>query len=403
MTTLIKSKLLITDAEKPPIPEGLVLVEGSEISAVGAPGTLEIPPNAKIVDRTDETVMPGMIDSHTHITANSKYRDPLKTQHTIDLATAVLRGSMNLRSDLAAGVTTMRALGDIGDVELRFRDAVERGDIPGPRLVICMRALRPSHGTAQWLSTGADGPEALQRMIRENFAMGAQVLKLFVTNVMSGTTDEDYRRGDLTEVPAYSKRELAAAIGEAHDIGLKVAGHAIGGPGMRWAMEEGIDSVEHGNLLVEEDIEYFVKYGTYLSDPNLQLFFDDETGFPSRDNWAQDWWREKAILARDRSARWIPEAIRAGVKVCLATDSTHSFLWKEAKYLVQIGGSTMDALLAVTKNSAELLGMSNWIGTLEPGKFADIISVRGNPLEDILALREVGLVMKAGQRYDHIL
>lgn len=399
----IKSQRLITDAARPPILGGIVLVEGERIAAIGVPPSVTIPPACPVIDCTSETVMPGLVDSHIHITANSKYRIPLKEQHTMDLTTAVLRGSMNLRSDMAAGVTTARSLGDVGDVELRFRGCIDRGEIPGPRLVIAIRALRPSHGTAQFLGIPADGPEQLRRMIRENFAMGARVVKLFVTNVMNGATDEDYRRGDLTGVAAYSREELTRAIGEAHDLGMKVAGHAIGGPGMRWAMEAGIDSVEHANLIEEQDLEYFVKYRTVLSDPNLQLFFDTETGFESRENWKQPWWREKVVLSRELSARWIPVAIRAGVKVALATDSTHGMLWKEPKYLVQIGATPEEALLALTKNSAGLLGMSDEIGTLEPGKFADIISVRGDPLADITVLKNVNLVMKGGRRFERLL
>jgi imidazolonepropionase-like amidohydrolase len=165
-------------------------------------------------------------------------------------------------------------------------------------------------------------------------------------------------------------------------------------------MEAGIDSVEHANLIEEQDLEYFVKHGTVLSDPNLQLFFDKETGFESRENWKQPWWREKVIRARELSARWIPAAIRAGVKVALAVDSTHGMLWKEPTYLVQIGASTRDALLAVTRTSAELLGMIDEVGTLEPGKYADVIAVRGDPLADITALKNVRMIMKGGRRLE---
>lgn len=399
MKTIIKSKQLIVDPEKPPIPAGVVIIQDDRIVDVGPSQSIEVPQDYKVIDCTEETVLPGLIDSHCHITANSQYRMSLKEQHTLDLPTAVLRGSMNLRSDLASGVTTMRTLGDVGKVELRFRDAINRGEIPGPRLVISIRALRPSHGTAPFLATSADGAEELKKMIRQNYSMGADVVKLFVTNVSNGDTDEDYRRGDLTQVPAYSREELFAAIGQAHDLGMKVAGHAIGGPAMRWAMEAGIDSVEHANMLEEQDIEYFVKYGTRLSDPNLQLFFDEETGFQARENYKQDWWRSKVIEAKRLTEKYMPQAIKAGTKVCLAVDSTHSFLWKEVKYLVLIGASNAEALLAVTKNSAELLGMEDSIGTIEKGKLADIISVKGDPLKDITVLKDVSLVMKEGQQY----
>lgn len=403
MKTIIKSKQLIVDPEKPPIPEGVVIIQDDWIVDVGPLQSIEVPQDCKVIDCTEETVLPGLIDSHCHITANSQYKMPLKEQHTLDLPTTVLRGSMNLRSDLASGVTTMRTLGDVGKVELRFRDAINRGEIPGPRLVISIRALRPSHGTAPFLATSADGAEELKKMIRQNYSMGADVVKLFVTNVSNGDTDEDYRRGDLTKVPAYSREELFVAIGQAHDLGMKVAGHAIGGPAMRWAMEAGIDSVEHANMLEEQDIEYFVKYGTRLSDPNLQLFFDEETGFQARENYKQDWWRTKVIEAKRLTEKYMPQAIKAGVKVCLAVDSTHSFLWKEVKYFVHLGASNAEALLAVTKNSAELLGMEDSIGTIEKGKLADIISVKGDPLKDITVLKDVSLVMKGGQQYKDLL
>ena len=192
MRLYIKSKLLIVDPEKPPLPNGLVIVEGTKILYVGE--AVEIPPGSEVIDCSDDTVMPGLIDSHCHITANSKYRMTLKDQHTLDLPTAVIRGTMNLRSDLSAGVTTMRALGDIADVELRFREAIARGEISGPRLKISIRALRPSHGTAPFLATAADGPQEIRKMIRQNFSMGADVVKIFVSNVSNGQTDEDYRR-----------------------------------------------------------------------------------------------------------------------------------------------------------------------------------------------------------------
>ncbi len=398
--TAIQSKQLIVDAGEPPIPNGVVLVEGRLIKAAGAPDAVQIPPDADRIDCSNDTVMPGMIDSHIHITANNKFKVPLFEHYTIDLPTAVLRGVMSLRDDLASGVTTMRTLGDRGDVELRMREAIERGEIAGPRLVICIRGLRPTHGTAKLLAFPADGPDAIKRCIRENYALGATVVKLFVSNVQNGDTFYDYIQGDLTRVPAYSKEEIVAAVEQAKFLGMTVACHAIGGPAMRWAMEAGVDSVEHANLMEEQDLEYFERYGTYLSDPNLHLFFDDEIGFRSFGTWQWDWWRPKVEEAKECTARYLPEVVRRGGKVCLAGDSTHANLWREAKYMVQLGCSARDALLAVTRNSAELLQMADKIGTLHPGKYADVISVHGDPLADITVLRAVGLVMKDGKPYD---
>lgn len=403
MKIAIKSKQLIVDSDLPPIPGGIVIVQDDKIIQAGAPNTVEIPPDSQIIDRSEETVLPGLIDTHVHITAGSKYQASLKEQRSLDVPTAILRGSMHLREDMATGVTTIRTLGDRDDFELRFRDAIDSGLIPGPRAIISIRALRPSHGTAPFLGAPADGPHELRKMIRQNFAMGARVVKLFVSNVCNGDTADDYRRGDLGQAQAYSREELFAAIGEAHDMGLKVAGHAIGGPSMRWAMEAGIDSVEHANNLEEQDIEYFVKYGTRLSDPNLRLFFDEEVGFASRPYYAFDWWREKVKVSSELTRKYMPMAMKAGVKISLAVDSSHGLLWREARCMVQdLGASTKETLRALTKNNAELLDMEDSIGTIEPGKFADIISVKGDPLEDITVLQHVGLVMKAGKEYQNL-
>jgi imidazolonepropionase-like amidohydrolase len=407
MKTAIKSKQLIIDPEKPPIPKGVVMIQGDRIIEVGTLESVIIPQNCQVIDCTEETVLPGLIDSHCHITMNSQYcpefKTLLKEQPPSDLTTAILGGCVNLQHDLTSGVTTMRTLGAAGDLELRFRDAINTGEIPGPRLVISIRPLRPSHGTAYFLAAPADGPEELRKMIRQNFSMGADVVKLFVTNVSHGNTREDYRRGDLTQMPAYTREELFAAIGQAHDLGMKVAGHAIGGPAMRWAMEAGIDSIEHANMLEEQDIEYFIKYGTRLSDPNLQLFFDEKTGFQAGEDYKKDWWRNKVIESAKLTKKYMSQGIKAGVKFCLAVDSVHTFLWKEAKYLVDLGASNLEALMAVTKNSAELLGMEDLIGTLEKGKFADLISVKGDPLSNITALKNISLVMKNGRIYKNLL
>ena len=396
MSILIRSRLLIVDPAKPVIPNGVVLVTGDRIVAAGEPASVDPPENCRVVDCSEWTVMPGLIDSHVHITVNNRFKIPLSAHFDLDQTTAVLRGAMNLRSDLATGVTTMRALGDRPGVEKAFKDAIDRGETVGPRLRVCVRALRPSHGTAPFLCCPADGEAELGLKIRENFAGGADWTKLFITNVRAGDTFEDYLRGDLTNIPAYSRGEIEAAIVASHDLGLPVAAHAIGGPAMRWAMAAGIDSIEHANLLEAEDVELFVKSGAYLSDPNLQLFFDPEVGFESFETWHWDWWRPRVERARELTARYLPEAVRAGVKVCLGTDSTHATLWREAKALVGLGVSPVEVLKTMTTHPAEMLGMADQIGRIAPGKWADLVAVEGNPLDEIACLKQVRMVMKAG-------
>ena len=217
-----------------------------------------------------------------------------------------------------------------------------------------------------------------------------------MTNIREGDTFEDYLRGDLTDVAAYSREEIETAIAFSHDRGIPVCAHAIGGDAMRWSMESGIDSIEHANLLTEQDVELFVKSGAYLSDPNLQLFFDAETGFESFGSWEWAWWRERVEVAKDLTARWMPEAIKAGVKICLATDSTHATLWRDAKCLVGLGVSEQETLKAVTVNGAEMLGLADEVGEVAVGRRADLIALDGNPLEEIGALKDIKRVMKDG-------
>ncbi len=403
MPTLIKSKRLIADPDEPPVSGGIVIVDGERVLAAGAPAALRVDPAWETLDWSSWTVMPALIDAHAHITANNRFRVPLNVHFELDAATAVLRGTMNLRSDLATGVTTMRTLGDREDVEKPFQEAIDRKEAVGPRLKVCVRALRPGHGTAPFLSFPADGATELKTRIRENASQGADWTKLFITNVRDGDTFEDYLRGDLTDIAAYSRAEIEAAIGVSHALGIPVAAHAIGGPAMRWAMEAGIDSIEHANLLESEDVDLFVKSGAYLSDPNLQLFFDPEVGFESFETWRMDWWRRRVERARVRTARHLPEAVRAGVKVCLGTDSTHATLWREARALADLGVSTTDVIRAVTTNPAEMLGMADRLGRLAPGYLADVIAVDGNPLDNVACLRQIRGVMKAGERVENLL
>lgn len=302
-----------------------------------------------------------------------------------------------------SGVTTARALGDgTGFVDVILRDAIERGEAVGPRLLVAAQALRPSHGTSPEAAVVADGVDEVRRCVRQAIFHGADVIKLFISNISRGSSHIDYLKGDLTQVSAYSKEELVAAVEEARRSGVKVCGHCIGGDVVRWALEAGFASLEHANL-IEEDIPLFLKTGAYISDPNLILFFDPVRGFETPTNkthkWEDlpEWWHEKVRRSREQTRRVMSKALKAGVKFALGTDLNHTLLWLECKYFIEeIGATNMQALFAVTRDSAELLGLADEIGTLEEGKCADIICVDGNPLEDISALSRVQMVMRSG-------
>lgn len=394
---VVRSSKIIVDADEPTISPGEVLITGDRIEAVrvATPGAVES--DSQLIN-IEGTIVPGMVDTHGHIAFNMKIPSTLGEQSQLDLASMSLRGVANLRDDLRSGVTTMRTLGDPDRLEVRFRDAIDAGLVDGPRLQIAVGMLRPTHGTAPFLGTAADGVEGLRLRIREMLHLGADWLKLLATNVARGETMRDYLRGDMTTVPSYSRDEIEFAIDEAHSLGMKVAAHAIGGPAMRWAIEAGVDSIEHADLLEEGDVELFAKHGTYLSDPNLQLFLDPEDIVLSRSYGLprESWWRERTSAAVLSLRTFYPRLLEAGVKICLAVDSNHGGLWREAGHLYDLGASAAQALRAITKNGAELLGLADEVGSLRPGMKADLVAVAGDPLNDPWALENVRLVMKDG-------
>ncbi len=410
MLTVIKSKQVIDGTGAPPIQDGIVLIEDGRILDVGPDSQVLVPPSADVVDCGSWTVLPGLIDSHSHIVwrGANPYRetgDSIVLQEKIPIPLKAVLAFRNLLDDMSSGVTTVRSLGATGGIDLVLRDAITGGDLPGPRILASGQPIRPSHGTADFLGRPADGVEEVRKAVRETISRGADVIKVFATNIQAGTGNVAYRLGDLTDVPAYTQEELAVAVAEAHHAGRKVAAHAIGGLGLRWAVEAGVDTIEHANLIEEGDIESFVKTGCVLSDPNLYLFFDREYGFESRRDWKDlpSWWQEKVRRAAERTRRVQREALAAGVMFALGLDSGHGVLWREMKCMIEVlGASPMDAIVAVTRNGAAACGLSD-VGTLEPGRQADVIAVDGDPLRDVAALARVRMVMKGGKQFDGVL
>lgn len=397
MTLIVKAARVVFDADEPAIAGGEIVIDGQCVREVRPAGSA-LNPGDDVIDLGPRTIVPGFVDTHGHISANMKIREPLAEQSEVDLVVAALRGVANLQDDLRSGVTTMRTLGGPDKLEVRFRDAIRGGLVEGPRLQIAIRMLRPTHGTAAFVGTAADGQDGLRLRIRETFHLGADWLKLLVTNTMRGETMRDYLLGDMTTVPSYTHDEIRFAIDEAHSVGMKVAAHAIGGPAMRWAIEAGVDSIEHADLLEEGDVELFARHGTYLSDPNLQLFLDPEDIVQTRSYGlpGEVWWRERTNAAVVSLRKFVPQLLDAGVKICLAIDSNHGGLWREAGHLYDLGATPAQALRAVTKNGAELLGISDQVGALRPGMRADLVAVDGDPLSDPWSLGRPQFVMQDG-------
>lgn len=371
-----------------------IVIQGEKIASVGADA--QVPAGANVIELPNATVLPGLIDAHTHITF-----DPNFGYSTLGISAPreALTGAKNARVTLEAGFTTIRNVGARGYADVALRDAINAGDVLGPRMIVSGPALSITGGHCDnnllpfeyhASSEGAaDGIDAVQHKTREIIKYGADVIKVCATGgVMS--------KGDDPNASQYTLEEMKAIVADAHRLGRKVAAHAHGAQGVIWASEAGVDSVEHGHLMNDAAVATLKKNGTYLV-PTLYLM---------------DWQKENAAKANlpeyaKRKMEMVSEvgqanakkAFAAGVKIGFGTDAAvypHGLNAHEFAVYVRLGMTPLQAIQTATVNDADLLGWSDKVGTIEPGKFADIIAVDGDPLADVTTLERVKFVMKGG-------
>ena len=375
----------------------VILIRGNRIESVGG----AVPPGAKVIDLSKATVLPGLIDTHTHIYLQGYYPDDYDTQllqHGMAFRTA--RAVAAARRALEQGFTTIRDLetegagyGDVG-----VKQAIERGYIPGPRMFVVTRSISttggyPLHGYDPEIDVpkGAqliDGPVEARKAAREQLEHGADWIKVYMTH-RSWLDNE----GNLVSQPTLTREEIDAIIHETHGWGKKVACHAYGGEGLRRALDAGCDSIEHGLDLTDEDMQQMVKQGTWYV-PTLSPYYDSLVR-PNTSTLARD---RKRVEVHGPSFK---KALAAGVKIAYGTDAG-GFPWdqpqaQEFKRMVDFGMSPMDAILSATEKAAQLLGVEGQMGVIAPGAYADIIAVQGDPLKDITELERVRFVMKGGR------
>jgi imidazolonepropionase-like amidohydrolase len=372
-----------------------ILIRGDRIASVGA--DTPVPAGAQVIDLSHATVLPGLIDAHTHITFTTNFG---YSRLAISLPREALNGARNARVTLEAGFTTIRNVGASGFTDVALRDAINAGDVPGPRMLVSGPALSITGGHCddnllpfEWHVQNegvADGVEAVQHKTREIIKYGADLIKICATGgVLS--------HGDNPQASQYTLEEMKAIVADAHRLGRKVAAHAHGAEGIRWASEAGVDSIEHGSYIDDAAIATMKKNGTYLV-PTLYLmdwFFEnaERIGTPA-ELIAKG--HEVMPAARKNVAR----AFAAGVKVGFGTDAAvypHGLNAHEFAVMVKLGLTPLQAIQAATVNDADLLGWSDKIGTLEPGKWADVVAVDGDPLADVTTLERVKFVMKGGE------
>ncbi len=378
----------------------IIWTENGRIKAVGPAAEIQpkLPSGVRVIDLSNDTVLPGLIDSHTHLTFDPKSAG--YTGLSISVPREALVGARNARVTLEAGFTTVRNLAADGYADIALRDAINADDVPGPRILASGPALSIAggHGDENRLAPEfhffaegvADGVPAVMLRVRENIKYGADVIKFLASG---GVLSE----GDNPQAEQYSPEEMRAIIMEAHRLGRKVAAHAHGATAIRDAVTEGVDSIEHGSYIDEEGINLMKKHGTYLV-PTLYLgdwFLENATKLGLTPNMI-----EKGRIVMPAARINIAKAFSAGVKVAFGTDAAvypHGLNAREFAVMVKLGLTPLSAIQAATINAAALLGWPDRIGTLEPGKFADLIAVQGDPLADVTILEHVRFVMKNGE------
>lgn len=373
----------------------VILIKGDRIVQVGSEKNVPAPADAEVIDLTHATVLPGLIDAHTHVFGNGPDFDEQILRDSYQYRT--LTALANAQKDLMVGFTTLRDLKTLGamysDVDLR--NAIDRGIVNGPRMQVATRGIQTTGGfVMRGYSPEVPLPSALQvvdspwagrEAVRDQVAHDADLIKVYAAYDFHFTSD-----GKLVSPPTFTAEEINAIVDEAHKKGRKVSCHAFGGEGLRNCLNAGVESIEHGVQLEDADIKLMVQKGIYLVPTLYHYQLDRE----------RDMKKYSGHSVADVSEPSFRKALAAGVKVAFGSGVgpfSHGTQTKEFEYLVKFGMTPPQAIRAATSEAAQLMGWQDRVGSVEPGKFADLVAVAGDPIADITELERVKFVMKGGQ------
>jgi imidazolonepropionase-like amidohydrolase len=385
----------------------ILVIEGDRIKNVAPAASIRVPAGASVIDLSNSTVLPGLIDCHTHLGSRADRYNDIYDFKDSPLTHAIFAVG-NARKTLEAGFTSVRDVGSDPFMAVDLRNAIRDGFAVGPRIVASGPAISITggHGDLNNYSPQtrvmmfpeerdfqiADGVDQIRHTIRAQVKYGVDVIKILATGgVLS--------KGDSPGAPQYTLEELKAAADEAHMAGRKIAAHAHGALGIKNAILAGIDSIEHASLIDDEGIRLAKEHGTYL---DMDIYNDDyllneatKFGLP-----AENLEKERMVGRLQREN--FEKAVKAGAKMAFGTDAgvyPHGDNAKQFYYMVKFGMTPAQAIRAATSSAADLIGRSKEVGSIEAGKYADIIAVDADPLADVRALEHVSFVMKGGQVY----
>ena len=395
---VVKAARLIDTKNGRVVDNPIVVINGDRIQAVGRSGEVSIPSGSRVLDLGSATLLPGLIDLHTHLNDEPEFHGV--AFHTLSAARMAIIGAKGARMTLDVGFTAVRNVGSSHYADVALRDGINAGDVPGPRMQVSgpMIGSTGSHCDYTYLAPEfhyaddgvANGVAAVQKKVREVLKYGADWVKFCASGGV-------FSQGDLPDDVQFSPEEMVAIVEEGHRHGKKVAAHAHGTRAIIEAVKAGVDTIEHGSVLDDEAIRLMKQHGTYLVadiyDDDFILQHGKEYGYTD-----ENLTKEKMLGQKQRDS--FRRAVQAGVKVGFGTDTGSIPFGQNGKqffYMVKYGLTPMQAIQSATTWAADVMSWSDRIGSLDPGKYADLIAVTGNPLDDITILEHVPFVMKGGK------
>lgn len=403
--TLIHAGKLITAENDKVLSEQTIVVEQNKITAVVA-GFKDAAAGDEVVDLRHHTVMPGLMDMHTHL--SSQYSaNAYAEKYTLNEADYAFRAATFAEKTLLTGFTTVRELGDSHRISIALKRAIAKGYVKGPRIFAAGKSLAttgghadPTNGAAYAL-LGDPGPKEgvingvddARKAVRQRYKEGSDLIKITATGGVLSVAKSGMN-------PQFSDDELQAIVSTAKDYGFTVAVHAHGKEGMQRAIKAGVNSIEHGTFMDKETMNLMKKHGTYFVPTIIAgKWVGDKAKI---DGFFPEIVRPKAADIGPRIQNTFAEAYKSGVKIAFGTDSgvsEHGENWREFGYMVEAGMPAITAIRSATIEGAKLLGIDDELGTITPGKLADIVAVPGDPLADIQLMGKVSFVMKEGVVY----